>query len=68
MYIDSDGYQVRFNAPPGTSEYTIVASQHEKAQSLYFTLRAWSLAPINLAEVPMRYSIEEKVKQNAYLY
>ncbi|CDS12974.1 hypothetical protein LRAMOSA05158 [Lichtheimia ramosa] len=60
-YVNSPHILVRFNAPPGTSEYTIVASQHEKAQSLYFTLRAWSLAPINLAEVPMRYSIEEKI-------
>ncbi|KAI8140575.1 hypothetical protein BJV82DRAFT_519949, partial [Fennellomyces sp. T-0311] len=59
-YVNSPHILVRFNAPPGTSDYTIVASQHEKAQSLYFSLRAWSLAPFKLTEVPMQYSIEEK--------
>ncbi|KAG2220383.1 hypothetical protein INT45_006554 [Circinella minor] len=60
-YVNSPHILVRFNAPPGTSDYTIVASQHEKAQSLYFSLRAWSLAPFKLNEVPMRYSIEQKI-------
>lgn len=53
---------MRFNAPPGTSDYTLVVSQHEKAQTLYFSLRAWSLAPFKLKEVPMKYTVERKVE------
>lgn len=60
-YVNSPHILVRFNAPPGKTHYTIVVSQHEKARSLYFSLRAWSLAPFRLAEVPMRYPIEQKV-------
>ncbi|KAF7730256.1 calpain 7 [Apophysomyces ossiformis] len=60
-YVNSPHILVRFNAPPGTSEYTIVVSQHEKARSLYFSLRAFSLAPFKLLEVPMRYPIEQKI-------
>ncbi|KAL0073956.1 hypothetical protein J3Q64DRAFT_1881558, partial [Phycomyces blakesleeanus] len=59
-YVNSPHILVRFNAPPGISDYTIVVSQHEKERSLYFTLRSYSLAPIQLTEVPMRYSIEQK--------
>ncbi|KAG0164986.1 calpain 7, partial [Apophysomyces sp. BC1015] len=61
-YVNSPHILVRFNAPPGTSEYTIVVSQHEKARSLYFSLRAFSLAPFKLLEVPIRYSIEQKIR------
>lgn len=61
-YVNSPHILVRFNAPPGVSDYTIVVSQHEKERSLYFSLRAYSLAPFKLSEVPMRYSIEQKVK------
>ena len=60
-YVNSPHILVRFNAPPGVSDYTIVVSQHEKARSLYFSLRAYSLAPFKLHQVPMRYSIEQKV-------
>ncbi|KAI7867268.1 hypothetical protein BDF14DRAFT_699957 [Spinellus fusiger] len=60
-YINSPHILVRFNASPGISNYTIVVSQHEKSRSLYFSLRAYSLAPIQLTEVPMLYSIEKKV-------
>ncbi|KAI9016376.1 hypothetical protein CLU79DRAFT_763565 [Phycomyces nitens] len=61
-YVNSPHILVRFNAPPGTSDYTIVVSQHEKERSLYFTLRAYSPAPIQLTKVPMRYSIEQKIR------
>ncbi|OAD66727.1 calpain-like protease PalB/Rim13 [Phycomyces blakesleeanus NRRL 1555(-)] len=61
-YVNSPHILVRFNAPPGISDYTIVVSQHEKERSLYFTLRSYSLAPIQLTEVPMRYSIEQKIR------
>lgn len=60
-YVNSPHILVRFNAPPGVSDYTIVVSQHEKERSLYFSLRAYSLAPFKLNEVPMRYSIEQKI-------
>ncbi|KAF1798666.1 hypothetical protein V8B55DRAFT_1523513 [Mucor lusitanicus] len=60
-YVNSPHILVRFNAPPGISDYTIVVSQHEKEHSLYFSLRAYSLAPFRLSEVPMRYSIEQKI-------
>jgi calpain-7 len=59
--VNSPHILVRFNAPPGVSDYTIVVSQHEKEHSLYFSLRAYSLAPFKLNEVPMRYSIEQKI-------
>ncbi|KAI8366637.1 uncharacterized protein BYT42DRAFT_504904 [Radiomyces spectabilis] len=61
-YVNSPHILVRFNAPPGTSDCTIVVSQHEKARSLYFSLRAYSLAPFILSEIPMRYTITEKIK------
>ncbi|SAM04651.1 hypothetical protein [Absidia glauca] len=60
-YVNSPHILVRFNAPPGTSSYTIVVSQHEKEKSLYFSLRAYSLAPFKLREVPLRYLIEQKI-------
>ncbi|KAI9314987.1 hypothetical protein BX666DRAFT_1965459, partial [Dichotomocladium elegans] len=60
-YVNSPHILIRFNALPGKSHYTIVASQHEKEQSLYISLRAWSSAPFKLTEVPMKYSIEEKI-------
>lgn len=60
-YVNSPHILVRFNAPPGISDYTIVVSQHEKEHSLYFSLRAYSLAPFKLSEVPMRHSTEQKV-------
>ncbi|KAI9354702.1 hypothetical protein BD770DRAFT_324684 [Pilaira anomala] len=53
-YVNSPHILVRFNAPPGITDYTIVVSQHEKEHSLYFSLRAYSLAPFKLKEVPMR--------------
>ncbi|KAI8979256.1 hypothetical protein BDF20DRAFT_868518 [Mycotypha africana] len=61
-YVNSPHILVRFNAPAGWSDYTIVVSQHEKEHSLYFSLRAYSLAPFELREVPMRYSIEQKIQ------
>ncbi|KAI8099416.1 uncharacterized protein BX664DRAFT_321198 [Halteromyces radiatus] len=60
-YVNSPHILVRFNAPPGTSNYTIVVSQHEKKRSLFFSLRAYSLAPFKLCEVPFRYPIEQKI-------
>ncbi|KAI7894172.1 uncharacterized protein EV154DRAFT_415548 [Mucor mucedo] len=60
-YVNSPHILVRFNAPPGISDYTIVVSQHEKEHSLYFSLRAYSLAPFKLNEVPIRHSTEQKL-------
>lgn len=60
-YVNSPHILVRFNAPPGESDYTIVVSQHEKERSLYFSIRAYSLAPFKLHEVPIKYSVEKKV-------
>ncbi|RUS32309.1 LOW QUALITY PROTEIN: hypothetical protein BC938DRAFT_475762 [Jimgerdemannia flammicorona] len=53
--------EVRFNAPQGTSRYTIVVSQHEKLRSLNFTLRAYCMSAFNLMEVPKKYSFEQKI-------
>ncbi|ORE22938.1 cysteine proteinase [Rhizopus microsporus] len=61
-YVNSPHILVRFNAPPGESDYTIVVSQHEKERSLYFSIRAYSLAPFKLHEVPIKYSVEKKWK------
>ncbi|KAI9300207.1 hypothetical protein BJ944DRAFT_31062 [Cunninghamella echinulata] len=61
LYVNSPHILVRFNAPPGTSKYTIVVSQHEKSRSLYFSLRAYSLAPFKLYEIPFPYPIEQKI-------
>ncbi|KAG1506407.1 hypothetical protein G6F48_008997 [Rhizopus delemar] len=60
-YVNSPHILVRFNAPPGISNYTIVVSQHEKVRSLYFSIRAYSLAPFKLHEVPIKYSEEQKI-------
>ncbi|ORE08732.1 cysteine proteinase [Rhizopus microsporus var. microsporus] len=60
-YVNSPHILVRFNAPPGESDYTIVVSQHEKERSLYFSIRAYSLAPFKLHEVPIKYSVEKKI-------
>jgi calpain-7 len=62
-YVNSPHILVRFNAPPGISNYTIVVSQHEKVRSLYFSIRAYSLAPFKLHEVPIKYSEEQKVSK-----
>ncbi|KAI8976222.1 hypothetical protein BDB01DRAFT_844522 [Pilobolus umbonatus] len=60
-YVNSPHILVRFNAPPGNTDYTIVVSQHQKERSLYFSLRGYSLAPFKLSEVPIRYTIPQKV-------
>ncbi|KAI8339399.1 hypothetical protein BC941DRAFT_420385 [Chlamydoabsidia padenii] len=60
-YLNNAHILVRFNVPPGKSSYTIVVSQFEKERSLYFSLRAYSLAPFKLREVPLRYLIEQKI-------
>ncbi|KAI8065856.1 hypothetical protein BC940DRAFT_303042 [Gongronella butleri] len=61
-YVNSPHILLRFNAPPGTSTYTIVVSQHEKVRSLYFTLRFYSLAPFSLDEAANRYICEQKIQ------
>ncbi|ORX43693.1 cysteine proteinase [Hesseltinella vesiculosa] len=60
-YVNSPHILLRFTAPPGTSTYTIVVSQHEKIHSLYFTLRLFSFAPFQLAETPNRFTVEQKI-------
>ncbi|RUP49175.1 hypothetical protein BC936DRAFT_143130 [Jimgerdemannia flammicorona] len=60
-YVNSPHILVRFNAPQGTSRYTIVVSQHEKLRSLNFTLRAYCMSAFNLMEVPKKYSFEQKI-------
>ncbi|KAJ2962961.1 hypothetical protein NQZ79_g2001 [Umbelopsis isabellina] len=60
-YVNSPHILVRFNAPSGTSTYTIVFSQHEKLKTLYFSLKVFSFSPFQLTEVPQTYPIEKKI-------
>ncbi|KAI8577511.1 hypothetical protein K450DRAFT_252026 [Umbelopsis ramanniana AG] len=60
-YVNSPHILIRFNAPPGTSTYTIVFSQHEKLKTLYFSLKAFSFSQFELTDVPQTYSIEQKI-------
>ncbi|CAO3688508.1 unnamed protein product [Umbelopsis ramanniana] len=60
-YVNSPHILIRFNAPSGTSTYTIVFSQHEKLKTLYFSLKAFSFSQFELTEVPQTYPIEQKI-------
>ncbi|CAO3666907.1 unnamed protein product [Umbelopsis vinacea] len=60
-YVNSPHILIRFNAPSGTSTYTIVFSQHEKLKTLYFSLKAFSFSSFQLTEVPQTYPIEQKI-------
>ncbi|KAM3589448.1 cysteine protease [Umbelopsis sp. WA50703] len=60
-YVNSPHILVRFNAPAGTSTYTLVFSQHEKLKTLYFSLKVFSFSPFQLTEVPQTYPIENKI-------
>ncbi|KAI9277707.1 hypothetical protein BC943DRAFT_332639 [Umbelopsis sp. AD052] len=60
-YVNSPHILIRFNAPSGTSTYTIVFSQHEKLKTLYFSLKAFSFSQFELTDVPQTYSIEQKI-------
>ncbi|CAG8543257.1 14186_t:CDS:10 [Ambispora leptoticha] len=61
VYINSPHILVRFNAPTGTTRYTIVVAQHEKMNSLDFTLRCYCTSPFTLCEIPQKYPIEKKI-------
>eukprot|EP00058_Branchiostoma_floridae_P000518 XP_002586006.1 hypothetical protein BRAFLDRAFT_132644 [Branchiostoma floridae] len=66
-YIDG----VRINSPhylckisvkdPGISLYTLVISQYEKSNNIYYTLRIYSTCEFNLTKVPEPYKIEKTV-------
>ncbi|XP_078656259.1 calpain-7-like [Branchiostoma floridae x Branchiostoma belcheri] len=66
-YIDG----VRINSPhylckisvkdPGTSLYTLVISQYEKSNNIYYTLRIYSTCEFNLTKVPEPYKHEKTV-------
>ncbi|KAG0267423.1 calpain 7 [Mortierella polycephala] len=62
MYVNSPHILVRFEAPPGQTEYTIVLSQHIKTRDLHFTLRAYAMCEFELREIPKKYAIEYKVE------
>jgi calpain-7 len=61
MYVNSPHILVRFEVPPGHSEYTIVLSQHLKTRDLHFTLRAYAVCEFELREIPNKYKMERKV-------
>lgn len=70
VYINSPHILVRFNAPPGLTEYTVVVSQVEKKSSLNFTIRVYSVIPFEFFEIPRGSNFEKRIsgfwtKENA---
>ena len=53
--------KVRFNAPIGTTRYTIVVAQIEKSKSMDFTLKCYCMSKVTLTEVPKKYSNVKQV-------
>ncbi|KAF9338075.1 cysteine protease [Podila minutissima] len=64
MYVNSPHILVRFEVPPGHSEYTIVLSQHLKTRDLHFTLRAYAVCEFELREIPNKYKMEKKIEDS----
>ncbi|KAF8963550.1 calpain 7 [Entomortierella lignicola] len=62
MYVNSPHILVRFEAPPGQNEYTIVLSQHIKTRDLHFTIRAYATCEFELREIPNKYIVEKKIE------
>ncbi|KAF8929585.1 calpain 7, partial [Dissophora ornata] len=62
QYVNNPHILVRFEAPPGQNEYTIVLSQHEKTRDLHFTLRAYAVCEFELREIPNKYPIEKMIE------
>ncbi|KAF9354122.1 calpain 7 [Mortierella sp. AD094] len=62
MYVNSPHILVRFEAPPGQNEYTIVLSQHVKTRDLHFTIRAYAVCEFELKEIPNKYVVEKKIE------
>ncbi|KAG0348845.1 calpain 7 [Podila humilis] len=62
MYVNSPHILVRFEVPPGRSEYTIVLSQHLKTRDLHFTVRAYAACEFELHEIPKKYKLEKKIE------
>ncbi|KAF9400881.1 calpain 7 [Mortierella sp. AD011] len=62
MYVNSPHILVRFEAPPGQNEYTIVLSQHIKTRDLHFTIRAYAVCEFELKEIPNKYEVEKKIE------
>lgn len=68
MYVNSPHILVRFEVPPGQNEYTIVLSQHVKTRDLHFTLRAYAVCEFELREIPNKYTIEKKVRNQGCVF
>ncbi|KAG9296332.1 hypothetical protein G9A89_014924 [Geosiphon pyriformis] len=62
VYVNSPHILARFNAPPGTTQYTIVVAQHQKTNSLDYTLKCYCLSPFTLSQVPQKYPIEKTLR------
>eukprot|EP00041_Stephanoeca_diplocostata_P024567 m.626660 g.626660 ORF g.626660 m.626660 type:complete len:594 (-) comp22553_c0_seq28:140-1921(-) len=54
--INSPHYLCRFDHPGGSARYSLVISQHEKSNSLTFTVKVFSSAAFRIAPMPNPYA------------
>lgn len=59
--INSPHYLCKMKPPAGTSKYTVVLSQYEKMNTIYYSLKVHSTAKFHLSPVPEVYTSKKKI-------
>lgn len=60
--INSPHYLCKIILSPGARRYTLVVSQYEKTQTIYYTLRAYATCPFSLTKIEDRYNSVKEVR------
>lgn len=61
--INSPHYLCKIILGPGSSrKYTLVISQYEKSQTIYYTLRAYATCPFSLKKIQNPFNYDKEVR------
>lgn len=65
--INSPHYLCKIVVPPGgTTRYTLVMSQYEKSQTIYYTLRAYASCPFTLSNIKNVFKYKQEIKNGEW--
>ncbi|XP_055947914.1 calpain-7-like [Argiope bruennichi] len=65
--INSPHYLCKMVIPQGgTTKYTLVVSQYEKTNTIYFTLRVYATCPFTLSSIPNVYKHKHEIKNGEW--
>lgn len=69
MKINSPHYLCKIKLDTQSdSRYTLVISQYEKTNTIYYTLRAYGTCPFTLRKIPNFYKFEKEVHASIFSY